>query len=261
MKENNLGTIEANRLIRCGRALVSNPSSHYVNTSISMDLPSIMFLPHHTFCAALRFARLCGLALVFLVPVSTTVLAAQLVQAAEAPETNIVLVLQDGLVEILGNQDTMATHERSVALTKLVEGTFDINAMGAVAVGLETYRNWSDAQRADFLEAFARFMVATHASRFEGVRNPEFEIEGSEDARAGRKIIHSRYLHADKDPVSIDYLVRSSKEGWRVLDVYLDGTISLLALHRSEFASVLRTKGFDGFIAAMNAKADELNPG
>jgi phospholipid transport system substrate-binding protein len=50
-------------------------------------------------------------------------------------------------------------------------------------------------------------------------------------------------------------------DGWRVLDVYLDETVSLLALHRAEFTSVLRSKGFEGFIAAMNAKSDELTPG
>lgn len=219
-----------------------------------------MFLTPLFSRAGLRYVRRWALALVFVAPLVMTGLATQVAQAADPTETDIVLELQDGLVEILNDPVPMVAQERSAAFTKLVESTFDINAMGAVAVGLETYRNWTDAQRADFLAAFARFMVATHASRFEGVRNPDFQIEGSEDARAGRKIVHARYLRAEEEPVSIDYLVRSTKAGWRVLDVYLDGTVSLLALHRSEFASVLRSKGFDGFIAAMNAKADELNP-
>lgn len=219
-----------------------------------------MFLPPHILRTGLHNVRLYALALTLGAAVSTTAMATQLTQAKDAPETKIVLDLQDGLVEILNAQKPMDPRERSAAFTDLVESTFDINAMGAVAVGLQTYRNWSDTQRAEFLAAFARFMVATHASRFENARDPDFTIEGSEDARAGRKVVHSRYLQADKDPVSIDYLVLPSKDGWRVLDVYLDGTISLLALHRSEFSSVLRSKGFDGFIAAMNAKADELNP-
>lgn len=146
-----------------------------------------------------------------------------------------------------------ASAERSSALSALVEQTFDINAMGAVAVGLDTYRGWTDAQRAGFLEAFARFMVATHASRFEDSRNPSFEIESSEEIKTGRMLIHARYLRDGHDPVAIDYLVRQSENGWRVLDVYLDETVSLLALHRAEFASVLKAKGFDGFIAAMHA--------
>ncbi|MEP4887349.1 MAG: ABC transporter substrate-binding protein, partial [Alphaproteobacteria bacterium] len=117
---------------------------------------------------------------------------------------------------------------------------------------------WSPAQREKFLNAFARFMVATHASRFDGAANQGFAIEGSEDAQSGRKIVHARYLRAQRPTVAIDYLVQPTNDGWRILDVYLDQTISLLALHRSEFSSVLRDRGFDGFIAALHAKADEI---
>lgn len=186
---------------------------------------------------------------------------APVVLSKSGPETAVVLELQDGLVGILTSPEPMDTVARSAALTQLMRNTFDINSMGAVAVGRVTYRGWTDEQRAAFLAAFARFMVATHASRFEDARNPEFEVEGSEDARSGRKVVHSRYLRAGKPPVTIDYLVQMTPEGWRVLDVYLDETVSLLALHRAEFTSVLRAKGFEGFIAAMNAKSDELTPG
>lgn len=181
-------------------------------------------------------------------------------ESASAPETRIVNELQEGLADILNNPPASAA-ARSDALSALVGQTFDINAMGAVAVGLDTYRGWTDEQRAGFLEAFARFMVATHASRFEDAQNPTFEIENSEEIQAGRMLVHARYLRAGHDPVAIDYLVRQTRDGWRVLDVYLDETVSLLALHRAEFASVLKSKGFDGFIAAMHAKADELTPG
>ena len=85
-----------------------------------------------------------------------------------------------------------------------------------------------------------------------------FWIAGREDAQSNRKTLHARYLRTVHDPVSVDYLVQMTEDGWRILDVYLDGTISLLALHRSEFTSVLRNQGFEGFIEAMNAKADEI---
>jgi phospholipid transport system substrate-binding protein len=101
-------------------------------------------------------------------------------------------------------------------------------------------------------------MVTTHVSRFGGGADPDFEIEGSEDAQSGRKIVHARYLQTRQPVIPIDYIVQPTDKGSRILDVYLDGTISLLALHRSEFSSVLRDRGFDGFIAAMHAKADKL---
>lgn len=180
-----------------------------------------------------------------------------------AAETHIVEQLQNGLVQILrapsGTASGTAPGGRSAALGELVAETFDINAMGAIAVGVETYRGWTAEQREMFLSAFARFMVATHASRLDESAGEVFEIEGSEDAQSQRKIVHSRYLRENRDPVSVDYLVQMTEDGWRILDVYLDGTVSLLALHRAEFTSVLRNKGFEGFITALNAKADEIN--
>ncbi len=178
--------------------------------------------------------------------------------SAQSTETAPVEMLQNGLLDILANPPTGGSAARSAALGELMEGTFAIDAMGEVAVGVRTFRGWNKRQREAFIEAFARFMVATHASRFVGAADQGFEIEGSEDAQSGRKIVHARYLRAEAPTVPIDYLVQPADGGWRILDVYLDETISLLALHRSEFSSVLRDRGFDGFIAAMHAKADEL---
>ena len=214
------------------------------------DLP---FLPGfaHLRRAAMFLAML-ALALTTMAPPSAA-------QANATGETAIVEKLQDGLVAIMNDPPAGGPEARSDALGSLVAGTFDIDAMGRVAVGRQIYGRWSDFQRREFLTAFARFMVATHSLRFEDAKGQTFEIDSSEDAQSGRKLVHARYLRSDRKPVEIDYLVQPTGDGWRILDVYLDGTVSLLALHRSEFSSVLRDKGYDGFIAAMLAKADELD--
>jgi phospholipid transport system substrate-binding protein len=46
---------------------------------------------------------------------------------------------------------------------------------------------------------------------------------------------------------------------WQIADVYLNGTISELAIRRSEFASILQRQGVDGLIAELNRKADLLS--
>lgn len=108
---------------------------------------------------------------------------------------------------------------------------------------MRTFRSWNKFQRDSFIDAFARFMVATYASRFVGTTGQSFEIEGSEEAPSGRMIVHSRHQQSENPAVPIDYLVQPADDGWRILNVYLDKTISLLALHRSEFSSVLRDRG------------------
>ena len=52
--------------------------------------------------------------------------------------------------------------------------------------------------------------------------------------------------------------MRQDQGSWRISDVYLDGTISQLAVHRSEFHSILQREGVDGLVMALNRKVDLL---
>ena len=58
-----------------------------------------------------------------------------------------------------------------------------------------------------------------------------------------------------------DYLMRQKQGSWQISDVYLDGTISQLAIQRSEFHSILRREGVDGLVMALNRKVDLLGRG
>jgi phospholipid transport system substrate-binding protein len=71
-------------------------------------------------------------------------------------------------------------------------------------------------------------------------------------------IVTSRIIKSDGDPVDVDYLMRQNGGRWAIGDIYLDGTISEVATHRSEFAAILERQGFDGLIAALDRKAEML---
>ena len=48
---------------------------------------------------------------------------------------------------------------------------------------------------------------------------------------------------------------------WKIVDVYLDGTVSELALRRSEFSSIVKRESFDALIEAIDAKTAKLASG
>jgi MlaC protein len=60
------------------------------------------------------------------------------------------------------------------------------------------------------------------------------------------------------EPINVDYMMRRNGNNWLISDIYLDGAISEVATHRSEFAAILKSQGIDGLIAALNRKADIL---
>ena len=59
--------------------------------------------------------------------------------------------------------------------------------------------------------------------------------------------------------MNVNYLMRQNGGSWQIADVYLNGTISELATRRSEFGSILRTRGINGLIQVLNTKADALS--
>jgi phospholipid transport system substrate-binding protein len=70
-------------------------------------------------------------------------------------------------------------------------------------------------------------------------------------------VVETKDRQIEGDVTRLDYLLRQGQGGRRISDVYLDGSISQLAVHRSEFHSILR-KGVDGLIMALNRKVDLL---
>ena len=65
----------------------------------------------------------------------------------------------------------------------------------------------------------------------------------------------------DDTPVEFDYLLRATPAGWKIVDVYLAGTISELARRRAEFSSIIQSQGVDGLIALLKTKNAALAGG
>ena len=71
-------------------------------------------------------------------------------------------------------------------------------------------------------------------------------------------IVHSQLQPANGDPVAFNYLMRNVGGDWKAEDVYLDGTISQLAVRRSEFTAILSSEGPDGLLTKLKAQSDGL---
>jgi len=70
--------------------------------------------------------------------------------------------------------------------------------------------------------------------------------------------VQTKIVKSNGETTTLDYLMRQNQGAWQISDVYLDGTISQVAVQRSEFSSILRREGVDGLIMALNCKVDLL---
>ena len=71
-------------------------------------------------------------------------------------------------------------------------------------------------------------------------------------------MIKTRLVQPKDDAVQLNYLLRKSDQGWKIIDVYLSGTISELASRRSEFSSVMRRGGVAALIDQLHKKTAQL---
>jgi phospholipid transport system substrate-binding protein len=145
---------------------------------------------------------------------------------------------------------------RYARLVPAVGALFDVPLMARLAVG-PFWPTLSPVEQQRVTAAFAHYISATYADRFDSYSGQQFEVAGERPSGAGT-IVHTRIVKATGASVTIDYLMRESSGSWQIADVYLDGTISQLATQRSEFYSLLRRDGVAGLIAALNRKVDLL---
>lgn len=132
---------------------------------------------------------------------------------------------------------------------------FDVPTMTRIAVGPDFTKLLPD-QQAALREAFGKLLVATFASTFDDFKGETYGVNGDVLAQGQDKLVRSKF-NGSGAPVDINYLMRGKGDGWRVIDIYLNGNISQLATWRSEYGSTFQQHGFDGLIAAVQAQTDK----
>ena len=82
----------------------------------------------------------------------------------------------------------------------------------------------------------------------------EFIIDGS-FAGGQEGVVHvpEFILQPGGQPVTLDYSMEKTANGWKVYDVMVGG-VSLVANYRTEFANAVRTSGIDGLIKDLQTK-------
>ena len=167
--------------------------------------------------------------------------------------------LDSALLDVMKNADKLGYKGRYQKLQPMLEQAFDLPLMARISVGPQWATLTAD-QQAKVVQAFTALSVATYAARFDGYGGEQFQIVGEAPTNGGDQLVNTKMLRPNDDAVDLNYRLRKTGDDWRIIDVYLSGTISQLANYRSEFATTLRTKGADGLVELINQKVADLEP-
>ena len=168
--------------------------------------------------------------------------------AAEITPEAAVGRFYDELLAVMKEAKRLSFEARYSRLAATIAHTFDLPLMTRIAIG----PGWSQIaaeQQQRITSAFSRYTISVYANRFDDYGGERFEVDAKPTTGPNGVIVKSRIVKANGEPVPLDYLMRRDAAGsWKVIDVYLSGTVSELATRRSEFVAVLQRAGADGLV-------------
>jgi phospholipid transport system substrate-binding protein len=130
---------------------------------------------------------------------------------------------------------------------------FNFGAMTALAMG----QNWAKAsseQKKRLTEEFKTLLVRTYASALAAYSDQKFDFRPLRAKATDTDVtVNVRVLQSGGQPVTLDYSMEKTANGWKVYDVMVGG-VSLVANYRTEFSNTVRNSGIDGLIRDLAAK-------
>lgn len=174
--------------------------------------------------------------------------------------SQVVNRLHETFVDVLRHAEELRYDGRYQRLAPVVREAFDFEYMARLAIGRE-WKKLSDEERARWVKAFGDFTVSNYAARLDHYSGQTFEFLGTEDGAAGTIVAHTRVIDPAGENVDLSYRMRKSESGCRVIDIYAKGTVSEIALRRSEYATILKRDGFEALVSNLDEKVRDLAAG
>ena len=154
------------------------------------------------------------------------------------PRHSFVAELAQAIVAAL-RDPSLPEPKRLDRVDAVTTGAFDLERTARIALG----RYWkaaAEAQRREFTSLFRRYVLTSYGRRFRAYADRTFRVTGARPA--GEDMVVGSLVEGGPTPIRLDWRLAPAGEGWRVLDVAVEG-VSLLVTFRNEFAAVIERHG------------------
>lgn len=193
---------------------------------------------------------------------ATCAAAAPVETAAEAnafvAEREVVERLHGALLDSMQSASQSSFEERRETLRGVVVECFDFSFMAEKSAG----RHWRDLDSDDRLAltvAITDLAASNYAARFDAFDGERFETTGAEAATYQTVLVRTQIVQSGETGTRLDYRMRNNRQGKpQIIDIFLNGTVSELAMRRAEYSSVIKRDGFGALLAALRERVAAL---
>ncbi len=180
--------------------------------------------------------------------------------ASRPPAAAVIDRFQTVLLDAMKRGGSLGYEGRYRLLEPVIVETFDLAFMSRAALGSH-WKELGEPDRAALVQAFTRMTVANYAAQFSGWDRERFETGESVDGGQGTTVVRTRIIEGDGHFTALDYRLRPGATGFRVVDVFLSGSVSQLALHRADYNSVFNRGGLPALLASLDDRVKKLASG
>ncbi len=174
--------------------------------------------------------------------------------AAEAA----IQTFNDILLDVMKNGPKLGFKGRVDKLRPAVAEMYDMPSMTKSTLGASAAKLTAE-ETVKLVETYLTFSVATYASQFDEWEGERFEVGEAHPSTGGAVVVPSWIVPKTGDPTQLDYVMREINGRWKVVDVLYDGSVSQVAVRRSEFVSIFRGKGLAGLIETIEKQTLALD--
>ncbi len=185
-------------------------------------------------------------------------------ETAAAPDPGSASAVVDGLhatlTEAMKQAETLGYDGRFKLIEPAAANAIDRAFMAQKSIGRH-WRKLGEEERERWLKTFGDYTVANYAGRFKGYSGEHFTLDGEQDAPHDTKLVKTTLVLPNDDDVALNYRLHQTDAGWRIIDIYMNGTVSELSLRRSEYSSTVKRDGIEKLISAVEEKVADLAAG
>lgn len=150
--------------------------------------------------------------------------------------------------------------QRYAALAPVIDASYDLPGILQTIVGLK----WSGlpaAQKARLLVVFRAYTIASYLGNFNSNAGDRFDVKPATQPAGSDTRVVTQIVPKSGEPTEIDYVVRQTPAGFRIVDVLPEGTISQVAVQRSDFRSQIAAGDASKLITSLEQKVAQLTGG
>jgi phospholipid transport system substrate-binding protein len=190
-----------------------------------------------------------GLALAALALLATTSTRAHAGEAedfVQATADRILVVLRDSSLDV---------DQRRERVEAVVEESADVTTIGKLVLA-KYWRTFSADEQNRYLHEFRAYLSATYGRNIDNYSNETVEVLGGRPEARDDYTVHTRIVRTAAENILVDYRVRKTESGWRIIDIIPEG-VSMVGNLRSQFGEIVSRSGANGLLDALAKKNAE----